>query len=255
MGTTIVTLDERPGLADLDTGLDRVWPEFLHHGAVTSRLWGELWERFLPFQLLVLDDDGAALAKGHTIPFAWDGLAETLPDGVDGVLEAGVALHEAGGEPTTLSALVAIVSPRRRGEGLSGIVIEGMRAIAARHGLVDLVAPIRPTWKHRYPLTPFERYVEWRRHDGLPFDPWQRLHQRLGGEPLAIAWHSLVVSGSVAEWEDWTGLAFPESGPYVVPDALVPVEIDRAKDVGRYDEPNLWMRHRASLDRGMPPKG
>ena len=39
-------------------------------------------------------------------------------------------------------------------------------------------------------------------------------------------------------------MAFPESGvDYVVPAALVPVRIDRERDLGRYEEPNVWMRH------------
>jgi hypothetical protein len=38
-------------------------------------------------------------------------------------------------------------------------------------------------------------------------------------------------------------MAFPESGSYVVEGALVPVEIDRTRDVGSYVEPNVWMRH------------
>ena len=38
-------------------------------------------------------------------------------------------------------------------------------------------------------------------------------------------------------------MAFPDSGEYVVEGALVPVEIDRDADVGRYVEPNVWMRH------------
>ena len=53
----------------------------------------------------------------------------------------------------------------------------------------------------------------------------------------------MVISGTVAEWEEWTGMAFPESGDYVVPSALVPVQIDRERDEGRYIEPNVWMRH------------
>ena len=42
------------------------------------------------------------------------------------------------------------------------------------------------------------------------------------------------VTGTVAEWEEWTELAFPESGAYVVPGALVPVELDRERDEGLY---------------------
>ena len=49
--------------------------------------------------------------------------------------------------------------------------------------------------------------------------------------------------GSVAEWEEWAQMAFPETGAYVVPGALVPVEIDRERDEGLYVEPNVWMVH------------
>ena len=49
--------------------------------------------------------------------------------------------------------------------------------------------------------------------------------------------------GTVAQWEEWTELAFPDSGSYVVPGALVPVEIDRERDQGLYLEPNVWMVH------------
>jgi len=47
----------------------------------------------------------------------------------------------------------------------------------------------------------------------------------------------------VAEWEGWTGMAFPETGDYVVEGALVPARIDRERDLGLYVEPNVWMRH------------
>jgi len=48
----------------------------------------------------------------------------------------------------------------------------------------------------------------------------------------------------VSDWENWTGMRFPESGDYVVPEALVPVRIDREVDTGLYVEPNVWMHHR-----------
>lgn len=53
----------------------------------------------------------------------------------------------------------------------------------------------------------------------------------------------MVITGTVAEWEEWTGMMFPESDAYVVPGALVPVRIDRGRDLGLYEEPNVWMRH------------
>jgi hypothetical protein len=100
-----------------------------------------------------------------------------------------------------LCALVAIVDSRHQGRGLSGLIIGGMARVADQAGLECLIAPVRPTWKERYPLTPLERYMRWKREDGLPFDPWIRLHHRLGAELLALAPRSLDVRGTVAEWE------------------------------------------------------
>jgi hypothetical protein len=51
------------------------------------------------------------------------------------------------------------------------------------------------------------------------------------------------VLGTVAEWEEWAGMTFPETGSYVVPGALVPIEVDRERDQGLYVEPNVWMVH------------
>jgi hypothetical protein len=67
---------------------------------------------------------------------------------------------------------------------------------------------------------------------------------RLGGEILGVCAESMTIEGSVAEWEEWAAMPFPETGRYVVPGALVPVAIDRVRDRGRYVEPNVWVRHR-----------
>jgi len=53
----------------------------------------------------------------------------------------------------------------------------------------------------------------------------------------------MVVEGRADEWEQWTGRAFRESGEYVIPGALVPVQIDRVMNVGRYVEPNVRVHH------------
>jgi GNAT superfamily N-acetyltransferase len=197
------------------------------------------------FQLLFVDQSaGEIVARGRTIPVMWDGLAAGLPAGIDGALEGGFRLREAGGKPNTLCALAAEVRPDRQGTGLSGEVIQAMRRLADRHGLSKgVLAPVRPSWKERYPLTPIDRYAAWLRPDGLPFDPWMRVHERLGGAVLKPEPHSLRITGTVAHWREWVGLEFPESGRYVFPRGLAPVEIDLAEDVGRYWEPNVWMHH------------
>jgi hypothetical protein len=86
-------------------------------------------------------------------------------------------------------------------------------------------------------------FARWTRGDGLHIDPWIRTHQRLGADILTPAPRSMVIIGTVAEWEGWADMAFPETGEYVVPDALDLVSIDREQDRGTYAETNLWMQH------------
>jgi hypothetical protein len=118
-----------------------------------------------------------------------------------------------------------------------------MRTIGQRQGLIHVVAPVRPSLKERYPLVAIERYVRWRRWDGQLFDPWMRVHERMGARVATPIPRSLRITGSVGEWETWTGMAFPESDDYVFPDGLALVQIDRANDEGAYWEPNVWMVH------------
>jgi GNAT superfamily N-acetyltransferase len=248
---TLATAAERPELAE---GMLRLgaspWPEFLNHDAVVRALWRYLYELAPDYQFVLLDEQRESLvAIGNCIPIRWDGDPHTLPNGgVDAVLEDGVACLREGATATAVSALMIVVSPERLGQGISGEAIRAMAEIVRRHGLTELVAPVRPTDKHRYPLIPIERYVGWRRDDGLPLDPWIRVHERVGGETVRPAAAAMRVTGSVAEWERWTGMALPESGAYVIPGALVPVEIDRERDLGSYQEPACWMRHNLAAD-------
>ncbi len=164
-----------------------------------------------------------------------------LPDGYDGAMVRSVTGHEDKTRPDTLSVLAAAVKHGRQGQGLAGQVLTALRS-GRRGGLPRVIAPVRPTLKTRYPLTPMDRFAGGPR-DGLHLDPWIRTHQRLGASILAPAPRSMVIAGTVAEWEKWAAMAFPETGQYVVPQALDPVSIDRERDEGRYEETNLWMRH------------
>ena len=244
----VVSLAARPELAlpALEL-LAAGWPEFMRHDPTAERHQARLATELAGFQALLVDREKDELAAlGVSIPFAWDGTLAGLPAGWDAVVEQGVGDLDEGRRPTALSALSVTVAPDRRGQGLSRLVVRGLKAAATRAGLGTLLAPVRPSGKSAYPLTPMERYVRWARPDGAPFDPWLRTHWRLGGEVLGVCPASMEITAEVATWEAWTGLAFPETGPYVVPGALVPVAIDRERDLGRYLEPNVWLRHRCA---------
>ena len=146
-------------------------------------------------------------------------------------------------EPTVVSAIQVLIDRNLHGGGLSALMLGEMRRLAAAAGFADLVAPVRPSLKSLYPLTPMERYAGWTTAADLPFDPWLRAHARAGARIARVCPESMLIPGTVANWQDWTGMQFPESGTYVVPGALQPIEIDAESDRGIYVEPNVWMHH------------
>ena len=241
------TRSERPGSLPHAASLTErgIWPEFLYHDPVLERLLGRVMSEYPEFQFYAWDDEQeVVVGVGMAVPASWDRDAASLPDGgLDAVVEARFA--EGASVPNVLCALQILIAAERRGQGLSSRMIGRMAEIGHDHGLDTLIAPVRPTLKERYPLAPMERYIGWRRSDGAHFDPWLRTHERLGAEIAKVAPQSTSVPGSVAEWEEWTQMAFPEAGAYVVPGALVPVDIDRERDEGLYVEPNIWMVHPA----------
>lgn len=195
---------------------------------------------------MLLDADGRIAATNNIAPLAWEGTDAGLPEGWDRQFEQSASDLDAGRPVNTLGALQIVVDPERRGSGFAGLMIEAMKANAREHGLGAVIACVRPTDRHRYPLTPIERYASWTRPDGEPFDAWIRLHVRLGGRVSRPSPRSMTIRGSVADWETWTGMAFPESGSYVLPIATNPIEIDRERDEGVYHDANVWVVHALS---------
>lgn len=219
------------------------WPEFIFHDQETKRHIGRVRELFGDLELVLLDGD-EPVAAGWAVPLCWDGEPAGLPAGYNDSLARALADHDAGRVPDTHAVLAAQVHPARQGTGLAARLLTALCDDAARRGRGRVICPVRPTHKSRYPLTPIERYQHWTRPDGLPLDPWLRTHVRMGARILAAAPRSQVITGTVADWETWTGMPFPDSGDYVIPDGLSPLHIDHTTDTGTYTEPNTWLRHR-----------
>jgi hypothetical protein len=235
----IVTVVERPDLLEREREEPiETFAEYNHHGDVLNAYWGRLTEERPEFQFYLLDND-EVLARGHSLPVCWDGSIGGLPEGIDGAIARGFD----GDGANVLCAMLIAIPPNHRGRAVSAIAVAAMRELAVRHELTALIAPVRPNWKERYPLVPIEEYATWTRADGLLFDPWMRVHERAGATVLKPEPRSLRVTGSVAEWEEWTQMAFPQSGDYWFPRGLATLEIDRDADSGRYWEPNVWMHH------------
>ncbi len=224
---TTYTHRERPERGKLLFTFGDVWPEFMFHDEVARRYIDHTDTTFAHLNLYLCDEHDELVAAGYGVPIVWDGSVETLPSGWDGALEQAVQDYEVKRAPTTFCALAAMVKQSEHGRGLSKYVLRAMKAAAREANLVRMVAPVRPTLKSRYPLTPIDRYIRWKEE----------------GEIIKVAERSMVIRGKVVEWEEWTKMRFPESGRYVVTGALEPVSIDCERDEGVYVEPNVWMRH------------
>jgi len=143
---------------------------------------------------------------------------------------------------TALMAIAISIAPGRQGQQLSSRMIQTFTDNARAAGLSSVIAPVRPTWKERYPLIAIERYIEWRRDDGSHFDPWIRIHERVGGEILAPAPESMTIRLPAVEWEALTGMRFPDDGEYVLPGGLATLSMHDG--IGTHIEPNVWVLHR-----------
>ncbi|HKF86440.1 MAG TPA: hypothetical protein VKB30_11700 [Candidatus Limnocylindrales bacterium] len=220
-----------------------VWPEFMVNFPVANGHWHHLAAEFAAFQLVLLDEDGEVAGGANSAPVPWDGTDEDLPDGWDAQMLRSVHALETGATSLALGALQITVRPDRQGHGLSGLLLEAMRANARAHDLPAVIACVRPTLKERYPLIPIERYAMWVRDDGLPFDPWIRVHVRAGGRIVRASPASMTLRATLADWAAWTGLSFPESGEYLPAGAAAPVAVDVEAGEGVYRDPNVWVVH------------
>ena len=241
-----VTLAQRPDLLGRATALLAAkWPTFMlagrpGHGVDLLRLLGAVPQH----QVALLDDRDDLLALGLSVPLRWDRTVDGLPAGWDGAVGAAAELLDTGAAPNAVSAISITMAPEASGRGLAAGMVQALKAAAAAAGSETMIAPVRPVLKANYPLTPMAQYLTWRTEDDRIFDPWVRLHQRLGALQVGVAYPSMTISGTVGEWQDWTELSLPASGEYVIPGGLVPLVVDRRADTATYREPNVWMVHR-----------
>jgi GNAT superfamily N-acetyltransferase len=245
MELKVSSLAERPDMYERVLAMASSWPEFVVQDAVGDAHFGRI-ARELPQHVLFAEDErGEVVAQAHSVPFALDaeGRGELPARGWDQVLLWAFADLRRGLRPDTVSAISIAVSPGLQGQGLSARMLSAMRDSARVQGFREVVAPVRPNAKHLEPHTPIEEYAHRVRPDGLPHDPWLRVHARAGATIDSVAPASMTVSGSLEQWRGWTGLPFDTAGDIEVPGALVPVRCEPEHGYAVYVEPNVWMRH------------
>lgn len=250
MDYTVISAREDPGQRikhnNLTSGL---WPEFMLHDPISNLHWQDLYTVFPEYQISVMIN-GEIAGIGNCIPFQWHKSLDHLPDeGWDWAVLKGFQDASKKRKLNILCGLQIGIAGKFRGKGLSYTVVEAMKKLAADSGFEYLVIPVRPNLKSRYPLIPIESYINWKDENGAPFDPWLRVHVKLGAEIIKICHKAMYIPGRIKDWEEWTNLSFQESGDYVVEGALVPVKADIAEDVAEYTEPNVWVSYQLKRNK------
>lgn len=241
----ITTLAERPELQGPLWQMADTWPEFILHDPVGWSLIGRIVAELPEYVLVATDERGEVVARAFSVPLALRarGAAELPDGGWDQVMLWAFSDLRHGKPADTVSAIEITVRTDLQGRGISGRMLAAMRDNARERGFDEVVAPVRPSAKHSEQAALIDEYAHRKRDDGLPHDPWLRVHVRAGGVIEKVAHASMTVSGSVAQWREWTGLPFDTEGPVEVPHALVPVHCVPDRGYAVYVEPNVWVRH------------
>ncbi|MGC0376823.1 GNAT family N-acetyltransferase [Streptomyces sp. SAI-229] len=245
MECTVSRLADRPDREQPVREMADSWPLFVVEDMVGNAYFPRIAVDLPEYVLFAEDERGEVVATAHSVPFALgaEGRGELPARGWDQILEWAFSDLRHGVRPDTVSAISVSVAPRAQGRGLSALMLSALRDNARARGFREVVAPVRPSAKHLEPRTPIEEYVRRVRPDGLPRDPWLRVHARAGAAIESVAPVSMTVSASLADWRRWTGLPFDTDGEVEVPGALVPVRCETEHGYAVYVEPNVWMRH------------
>lgn len=215
------------------------WPVFLSEDSSVKKYWQRLYQVYPEYQLL-FRINSEYIAVANSAPIYWNGNNDNLPAGFD---EAIGTIIEDNKKSNTLCGMAVVISKEHLGKGISSKIINNLKKLAKSYSYSNLILPVRPTLKSQYPTISMDNYIKWEKDD-LPFDPWLRVHIKIGGGILKVENPSMIVRGTVSDWQRWTGMYFGESNKYIIQGALNPVNIDLENDLGEYIEPNVWVLHK-----------
>ena len=176
-----------------------------------------------------------------------------LPEGYEALLLNIGQVLKGNLQPTHGAALLFCIDKQFQNNNVDEYLVSFSTNYMIGNKIDKFIVPIRPTLKCRYPLIDFKDYIIWEKTAGQPFDPFLRriknvfeksymaasgLENRLS---VRCARKPAVYTGTVSQWQKWTGMRFLSSGLYTHPQALRPFEIDLERNSGSYKEETAWL--------------
>lgn len=241
---TIRTRAESEALKKAATAIEQAaWGElgYLNYTRAHYELYTDLLNKYADYQLCLVDEEtDYPVAVANCVPLDCSGVDDLPPEGWDWLVEQA---SRPKGPHRTLGALAISVPAIHRSKGYARRMIRALLDLAEAKGLNGLVAPVRPSAKAHHPWVSIDDYISWTDDKGRVFDPWLRSHLSSGGKLVGPCERSMVVDEPLAFWENWARQTYAKSGSYALEGALVPVDIDVERRVGRYEEPNVWVTY------------
>ncbi len=200
-------------------------------------------------QLLIQSSNGFILASVSTNRIQWSGCIEELPDW--DTVAGDPTTYETTYNPkgNTLTLMSMNVHQEYRKFGLATQLIHAVQECAHQLGVIYIAGSFRPSefgrYKAHHQVIPFSEYVQKKREDGLPYDPWIRSLTRSGMIPLKVDSHAMTVTLPIDELQSLRETYQPELWQEGVNGVWECGEvgqwtIDETTGLATYQESNLW---------------
>tara|TARA_B110000967_G_C18829679_1_gene533354 strand:- start:129 stop:917 length:789 start_codon:yes stop_codon:yes gene_type:complete len=147
------------------------------------------------------------MAHGILGKIIWDESIEDLPkDGWTGTTIRAYENELSNKKTNTFVGLFVHVIKKFREKKLSGVIVEEMKKLAKKDNK-SLIIPLRPPlrYEQNYCAMDFKDFCNLKRDDGLPKDPWLRLHAKLNAKNLKISNTSHQRSMSISSFYNLFG--------------------------------------------------
>ncbi len=179
-----------------------MWPNYMSQGPILNEFWHPLFSLFAGFQLLLAAEDGI-IELATSQPLYWDRAFDQLPEGGwDWALEKGIRDHHEGIPPNILNRIQVLVTGPAQGQDISYLIINANEEAGSTPWPRPYHHRGKTHAKEPTPACAYGRHITRQRNDGLPFDPWLRVHVRRGARIIKPCHRAMYIPGTIAQWEE-----------------------------------------------------